>query len=113
MHDTHSSKLMREARETLTGRSLGKDDQEALLVIAALIANYRYDPHEIHPESIHSSWYERIEDIWRTPPGFRYRVFEHIIHAAYGHSEYGRDCHEAMREALDVFLPREHPAQEA
>jgi hypothetical protein len=113
MHHPHSSKTMQEARETLTGRGLGRDDQEALLVIAALIANYQYQPFEIHPESIHSSWYERIEEIWQTPPGFRYRVFEHILHAAYGHLEYGRTCHDALHDALEVFLPREEANREA
>ncbi len=107
MFKTLSSKLMQEARETLAGRGIGKDDQEALLVIAALIANYPYGPSEIHPESIHSLWYQRIEEIWRTPPGFRHRVFENMIHIEYGNTEYGKTCQEALREALEAFLPAE------
>jgi hypothetical protein len=106
MLKTLSSKPMQEARETLAGRGIGKDDQEALLVIAALIANYPYGPSEIHPESIHSLWYHRIEELWRTPPGFRHRVFENMLHVEYGNTEYGKICRDALQEALEVFLPK-------
>jgi hypothetical protein len=107
MLKTLSNKPMQQARETLAGRGIGKDDQEALLVIAALIANYPYSPSEIHLESIHSLWYYRIEEIWRTPPGFRHRRFENMLQAEYGNTEYGKTCHAALREALEAFLPGE------
>jgi hypothetical protein len=102
---------MQEAREALKRRGCGKDDQEALLVIAALIANYPYGPAEVHAESIHSLWYYRIVEIWRTPPGFRYPVFENILRADYRGTEYGKTYHEALREALGVFLPEGLPAR--
>ena len=104
-----SSLPMQGAREALKGRGLAKDDQEALLVIAALIANHAYGPSEIHPELIHSSWYDRVEEIWRTPPGFRHRVFEKILQVEYGRTAYIRTYHEAMQDALAAFHPREVP----
>jgi hypothetical protein len=109
----HATSLnhMQEARAALKGFGFGGDVQEALLVIAALIENYPYEPSEIHPDSIHSLWYRRIEELWRIPPGFRRRVFEHHLQVDYGGTRYLKEYTDALHEAQAVLRHREEPNQ--
>src|SRR4051812_48566563 len=90
------------AREILKGLGFGEEEREALAMVAALLENDSYDAAAIHPERVPEVWFFRIEELWRTPPGFRGPVFERQLRIT-NDARYHKTFANAVRAAQAAF----------